>query len=143
MRKILMIITVIGLVLNAGCRSSKSGAKTLPQPIAEDHSSGEYIFPEGVYYTYNFNSSPAYDFELPVAVASLHKRGFCPIELWFKPGASSCVPPGSDMAMTVIVEPVLLLRFKKQQKGLEKLGYEIVSEPSAGSCAYVVKRYSF
>lgn len=143
MRTRIFIISALVILLCAGCKGSKTGPKALPKPVAEDHSTGEYNFPAGVYYTFNFNGSPAYDFDLAGAVNKLKQNGFRPAELWYKPGASSCAPPGSEMTMTVMVEPALLARFNKEQPGIEKIGYELAAEPSAGSCAYVVKRYRF
>ncbi len=139
----LIIISTLVIMLGVSCKGSKTGPKALPNPVAEDHSTGEYGFPAGVYYMFNFKGSPTYDFDLAGAVNQLKQNGFRPAELWYKPGASSCAPPGSELAMTVMVEPVLLMRFKKEQPGIEKIGYELVEEPSAGSCAYVVKRYRF
>lgn len=143
MKDLLFLFSFICLLSSAGCHSAKSGVQSLPQPAFEDHSSGNYSFPTGVYYVFDFGEDPGYNFEVADALAKMRANHFRPLEIWFKPGASSCTPPGSDLSMSVIVEPVLLVRFRKTQRGIEKLGYRLVEDPSAGSCAYFVRRYHF
>ncbi|MBK9292374.1 MAG: hypothetical protein IPM52_12220 [Bacteroidetes bacterium] len=143
MKRLAFLVTLAIALLMPSCKSGKSAIQSLPQPVAEDHSGGDYVFPEGFYYAFDFEGSQGNGFELEEAVKALSINKFRPVELWYKPGSSSCVPPGSDMAMTVMVEPVLLLRFTKKQAGIERLGYQAVEQPSAGSCAYVVRRYRF
>lgn len=142
-KTLVLSLSIVFLLISVGCRSSKSGAQSLPQPLLENHSAGDYVFPQGVYYAFDFGQNSSVNVEVDGVLAGLRDKHFRPMELWYKPGASSCTPPSSDLSMTVIVEPVLLLRFKKPQPGIEKLGYLLVEEPSAGSCAYMVKRYSF
>jgi len=143
MRPLLLLFSFIYLLLSPGCHSTKSGVHSLPQPELENHATGNYTFPAGVYYAFDFGENPGFNFEVAGALAGMRDNHFRPLEMWYKPGASSCTPPGSDLSMTVIVEPVLLVRFKKPQRGIEKLGYQLVEEPSAGSCAYYVKRFRF
>lgn len=140
MKTLMIAILALGWFAT-GCRGSLSGAQTLPQAVVEDHSGGNYIFPAGVYYAFDFGQGFSSSFEVNAALTGLHENRFRPLDIWYKPGSSSCVPPGSDVAMTVMVEPVLIIRFKKPQPGIERLGYRMVDEPSVGSCAYYVRRY--
>ncbi len=143
MKALLFLFSFICLLSSAGCHSAKSSVQSLPQPAFEDHSSGNYSFPAGVYYAFDFGENPGYNFEVADAFATMRANHFRPLEIWYKPGSSSCTPPGSDLSMTVIVEPVLLVRFRKPQCDIEKLGYQLIEKPSTGSCAFYVKRFRF
>ncbi|HMM11795.1 MAG TPA: hypothetical protein PKE03_06865 [Bacteroidales bacterium] len=143
MRIFLMVIALTGIVLSTACHGSKKLNQMLPKPMSEDHSAGEYVFPSGVYYAYDFESRQTKDLDIKDVLLTLHKNQVKPLEMWYKPGASSCVPPGSEMAMTVMVEPALIVRLGKPNPKMEKIGYQLVEAPSAGSCAFSVQRYRF
>ncbi|HOI32189.1 MAG TPA: hypothetical protein PLC47_05440 [Bacteroidales bacterium] len=112
--------------------------------VTEDHESNEYEFPAGVFYTYQFEGDqPAYGFDEEDIVEKLVSKGIDVKNMWYKAASSSCVPPGSEMAMSVMVEAVLLVQLKETDDQLLRMQFERASAPSMGSCAYRVKRYLF
>lgn len=137
----LTLILASGILLS--CKSPMKTAQSEPNMIMEDHVSAKYIFPEGEYFTYRFPADTPYDFDESAIMTSLSEAGIRPLNVWYKSGSSMCVPPGSDIGMTVIVEPSLLVRLAKTNDKMESLGFRHTDEPGLGSCAYRVRNYQY
>lgn len=138
---LLLLALMIGLI--ASCKSKMTKKNTEPVITMEDHVIKTYEFPSGVYYWFEFEDETPYDFDETTIIKSLHQAEIFPTDVWYKGGSSMCVPPGSDIGMTVIVPPALLVRLEKAADAMQGLGFSIPEEPHVGDCAYRVKHYSF
>ncbi len=139
---------LLSLVLIASmafsCKSKVRKGSSEPAVSIQNHISDDFSFPaEGVYYSYNFPDNTPYDYDEKAIISLLSESGIQPLDVWYKPGSSMCVPPGSDMGMTVIVEPALLVRLKKASDAMSGLGFTVPEEPNVGSCAYYVRHYKY
>ncbi len=137
----LALILASGILLS--CKSPMKTTQSEPNMVMEDHVTSKYIFPDGTYFTYHFPSDTPYDFNEAAIMASLSEAGIKPLNVWYKSGSSMCVPPGSDIGMTVIVEPALIVRLEKANDKMESLGFHPTDEPGLGSCAYRVRNYQY
>ncbi len=138
------ILSILGItLLFIGCQSTKTTTQSIPDFIQEDHASTAYHFPQGTYYHYEFSGENMYDFDEKAVISKLLADKIIPQDVWYKPGSSNCSPPGSDMAMTVIVSPSLIIRFDKTNDKINAYGFTAADEPSTGDCAYYVRHYSF
>lgn len=140
MPKTKLYLIGIVLVILCSCNTTKNSQVSIVNKIDEDHATETYNFPEGVYYSYIFENQ-AYDFDDNNLIIKLIGEDIPLQNVWFKRGSSSCVPPGSDIAMQVIVKPVLLVQLSESNDKMESLGFKFVTEPSTGNCAYRVKHY--
>jgi hypothetical protein len=145
MKKIVIfsILCVAALSFLAGCKSSKKVVKEMPVAVVEDHASFPYAFKAGEFYTFDFTNPSVIGFNEKAAIQKLIDSGVVVTDIWYKSGASGCRPPGSDLVMTVMVDPALLLRLDKSDDQLLKLGYIKTMEPGLGDCAYTVRHYKF
>ncbi len=110
--------------------------------VHQDHASTEYIFSKGTYYSYAFEGEgPFYEFDEKAVIQKLKDAKVDIQEVWYKPASSNCRPPGSDLAMTVIVDPAFVVRLNKANKDMQKFGFKPTEEPSLGDCAYYVRHY--
>lgn len=134
-----MSLIVLGLI-SISCRSTKTVSPKKPKLTVEDHASEEYRFPPGVYYKLHLPDNMD-DFSESAPIKSLTEAGISFTDLWFKRGGRSCRPPGSDHAMMVMVEPVLIIRSDQADLRLLSKGYTEIQMPDMGSCAYSVKHY--
>ena len=140
--KTLILLTLMSFSF-ANCQMTKKAVREIPEPSIEDHASSEYIFEKGVYYAFVFPEGPSYGFDQIAQISKFLAAKIDFDDVWYKSGASGCRPPGSDMAMSVMVDPALLVLLDKADKKLEEMGYILVTEPSMGDCAFHVKRYKF
>lgn len=134
-----MIIAVFG----NGCGLGQQTFHEIKTPAIEDHASKPYDFKKGKYYTFTFSENAAYNFDEILVIKKLLSEKLDVENVWYKGKMSMCVPPGSDIGMTVIVDPVLLVRLEKANSKMEKLGFVLTTEPTMGECAYFVKNYDF
>lgn len=131
------------VVMSISCRTQKTQSTAEPVVTMEDHASKMYEYPDGVYYVYEFDDETPYDFDETVIIKALLEAGIQPLDIWYKGGSSMCVPPGSDIGMTVIVPPGMLVRLEKVSDQMPTLGFTIPEEPHVGDCAYRVRRYQY
>ena len=111
--------------------------------VHQDHASTEYIFSKGIYYSYTFEGEgPFYEFDEKAVIQKLKDAKIDIQEVWYRPASSNCRPPGSDLAMTVIVDPAFVVRLDKANKDMQKFGFNQTDEPSLGDCAYYVRHYT-
>ncbi|PKP52287.1 MAG: hypothetical protein CVT92_09780 [Bacteroidetes bacterium HGW-Bacteroidetes-1] len=136
-------LACIFLAFSFGCHTSQNTVKTIPEPLTEDHASADYNFDKGIYYTYVFEEGANFGFDEKALISKILTTGSDVKDIWYKSGASMCVPPGSNMGMTVMVDPSLLIRLDKSDTELMNLGFIETTEPGLGDCAYYVKRYRF
>lgn len=140
MSKIKLCLIGITFIMLSSCNSTKNSQMRVVNKIDENHVSETYNFPDGVYYSYIFENQ-AYDFDDNNLITKLINEKLPIQNIWYKAAASMCVPPGSDMGMTQLVKPVFLVQLSEKNEKIENLGFNLVEEPSAGSCAYRVKHY--
>jgi hypothetical protein len=134
---------VLSMVL-ISCGSTRNQSAKVVNKVLEDHESNAYEFPAGVYYAYQFDGDkPAYGFDEQLVIEQLASKGIAVKNLWYKAASSSCVPPGSSMAMTVMVEAAMVLQLEEANEQLLEMNFIETSMPSLGSCAYRVNRYMF
>ncbi|HQO50123.1 MAG TPA: hypothetical protein PK939_06825 [Bacteroidales bacterium] len=135
------LILLVMTSLLVGCKSTGPVAKSHNEPVVEDHASRPYAFSTGVFYAFDFNNPAVAGFNEAASLKSLLESGLAVTDVWYKQGSRSCRPPGSDMAMDAIVEPVFLVRMDSANDKLLKMGYLMTKEPGLGDCAYVVRHY--
>jgi len=139
----ILILLIIGVIITS-CGSMRNNKTKVVNKVLEDHESSSYNFPAGVYYSYQFDSDkPAYDFDEQSLIEALVSNKIPVRNLWYKNASSSCVPPGSDMAMTVMVEAVLVVHLNKADDRLLDMNFKEIDTPAMGTCAYRVHRYVF
>ncbi len=134
---------VLSMVL-ISCGSTRNQSAKVVNKVLEDHESSAYEFPAGVYYAYQFeDDKPAYGFDEQLVIEQLASKGITVKNLWYKAASSSCVPPGSSMAMTVMVEAAMVVQLNEADDQLLEMNFVKTTVPSLGSCAYRVNRYMF
>ncbi len=139
---LLLSIFLISLGLaTISCRGTKSASLKKTKVTVEDHSSEDFRFEVGVFYSFHFPESFDEHFSESAQIQALTDAGIRFTDLWFKRGSRSCRPPGSNQVMMVVVEPSLLIRLDKPDLNLIPMGYTETSEPGLGNCAYSVKHY--
>lgn len=143
MKKLIGFVLFLLIFAALGCASGKKMQTKIPEVVLQNHAEAPHIFKAGSYYAYDFQSKIAYVFDEKEMIGRLLKEKVAITDIWNKYGASSCAPPGSDIAMTVIVEPVFLIRLEKKDDRLLALGFLPVDEPSTGDCAYAVRYFKF
>jgi len=132
----------ITMALMSACSTSLHKPSKVLNAIVEDHESTVYEFPEGYYYAYQFpQNDQNIAFDETKLIESVLDTKLPVRNFWYKAASSSCVPPGSDMAMSVMVEPVFVVHLNNESDKLSKLGFVPVTKPQMGSCAYRVKRF--
>lgn len=142
--KKLFLLPALFLIFTLGaCQSTKQTPTNVINSVLEDHTTEPYFFPKGEYYTYRFTSDSEQDFDVLVLIETLAKQKIPVTDLWYKSGSRSCLPPGSEMAMQVIVEPVLFIRLEKPAEKMQSFGFSKSIQPDMGGCAYRVKRFRF
>ncbi len=137
-----LLLSFISIVF-IGCSTTKQTNNLIINSVFEDHETEEYSFPKGVYYSFKFSEDPVQQFAVNQLIDQLTKEKIPLTDLWYKAGSHSCLPPGSDMAMQVIVEPFLLIRLEKENEKLAGLGFLKTFPTDMGECAYRVKRFRF
>jgi hypothetical protein len=144
MKTTLYLSLILLAIVFVACRSQKAQSSSEPIVVMEDHASTTYEFPaEGTYYTYQFEEETPYDFDETPLISALLEAGIRPLDIWYKGGSSMCVPPGSDIGMTVIVEPGMLVRLANPSDKMAALGFIVPEEPNVGGCAYRVRHYQY
>lgn len=143
MKKVLLNIIIVTVFVLTGCSSTKKVPSITINAVVEDHSSSSFDFPKGVYYSFKFSEDPVNQFDVNQMIDQLIKDKIPVTDLWYKAGSPSCLPPGSEMAMQVIVVPVLLIRLEKENEKLAGLGFLKTFPTDMGECAYRVKRFRF
>lgn len=139
--KSLKIVPFIVLVLIAtSCKNKQKAAVTM-DVIVEDHVSDQYEFPQGTYYEYVFENTRDYEFNEVELLKKVKDAGFSIRNAWYKPGSSSCTPPGSEYGMNVIVEPKLLVQLNAEDDRISNFGFTKATRIYMGGCAYRVKHY--
>lgn len=135
------LILLVLTCLLVGCKSTGPIAKSNNEAVVEDHAGQPYAFSSGVFYVFDFNNPTVAGFNESACLKSLLDSGLAVTDVWYKQGSRSCRPPGSDMAMDAIVEPVFLVRMDSANDKMLKMGYLMTKEPGLGDCAYVVRHY--
>lgn len=141
MKKLIGVALVTFLIAFSGCGSNKKMKVKMPEAVLQNHAEAPHIFKAGTFYAYDFQGQIAYVFDEKEMISRLLKEKIAVSDVWYKPGASSCAPPGSDMAMTVMVDPVFLVRLDKKDDRLMPMGFVLLDEPSTGDCAYAVRYF--
>lgn len=145
-KQILIAVSLfLGLVYAiSSCSSTRNANENVVNKVMEDHESAGYTFPEGIFYTYQFETDkPAYDFDVEALIEKLAAEDIPVKNLWYKAASSSCVPPGSSMGMSVMVDAVLIVQTSEKTAALGGLGFQRITAASMGNCAYRVSRYIF
>ncbi|NOU46836.1 MAG: hypothetical protein HOO86_07230 [Bacteroidales bacterium] len=143
MKYLFLILAASFSVSMSSCQSTKQTQTQVINAVTEDHSTSVYDFATGEYYSYRFADTKDQGFDVQQLISTLVKEKIPVTDLWYKFGSRSCLPPGSEMAMDVIVRPVLLIRLEKPNLAVLKLGFSQINLPEMGDCAYRVKRYRF
>jgi len=94
-------------------------------------------FPDGIYYEYEAEISEI-DIESEIKKLKVLEAE----EAWYKPGSSSCCPPGQEepvKCLNAIVDPVLIVKFGYEQ---EVKDFIRVENPNLGWCAYYIQYFN-
>ena len=142
MSKKQLFSAIILLFIVVSCNSSKQTQLKTTQTIIEDHVNTDIEFPQGFYYSYQFDGQ-AYNFNDSALTEQLLQEKIAVKSIWYKGASSMCVPPGSNMGMDELVQAVFLVLLNEKNDKMQSLGFEEVQEPSVGSCAYQVKHSVF
>lgn len=140
--RIAFIFPIVLLFIFASCLTPISGPELPHDYTVENHAQG-YIFPEGHYYYYDFQKPYSHDFDLYGVFRQLAKVPIGVQDAWYKPYDSVCLIPGSNIALTVIVPPALIVRLEYRDPRIIQLGFIYTENPDTGICNYAVRRYSF
>ncbi len=143
MKTIISFLFLFLLFATVACQTTKSTHEVIVNAGIEDHSTASYSFPKGEYHSYHFPENTEQEFDVQSLIENLVKEKIPITDLWYKSGSRSCLPPGSEMAMQVIVEPVLIIRLEKSDEKIASIGFTKCNLPEMGDCAYRVKRYRF
>jgi len=139
--KVLRIAAILLVTVTlTSCKAKQKNVNEMSL-IVEDHVTETYSFPKGIYFEYVFEESRNYEFDELALICKLKDKGFKVRNVWYKPGSSMCVPPGSSEGMTVIVEPRLVVQLFEDDARILGLGFKLTDNPSMGGCAYRVKHY--
>lgn len=140
-----LISLIFALIISfSACSSTQKASEKQINMVTENHESEDYLFPEGIYYSYQFEAGrPAYDFDVEALVEKLAKSGIPVKNLWYKGASSSCTPPGSSMSMSVVVDAVLIIQTAEVNEKVGEMGFRRTTAASMGNCAYRVSRYIF
>ena len=139
--KILILSFVIILALPLASSYAQESKQLFTYRLEqEDHTTRQYTFPEGVYYSYNFSEN---DIDIDKLFREVFARGVQIRDAWRKPYNTSCNPPNSEAHMMVIVHPVLVIRVDKRASQIEQVGFEEIAKPAMGHCSYRVIHYTF
>jgi len=141
MKKVLIISFFI--LTSAGCQEDVTNTDDNFSFVMEDHSNHQYQFPAGVYYEYTFEDWNSYSFNEVNILKDIRNSGIEMNDAWFKHYRSSCAPPGSNIAMQVIVPAELIIRVNRSDIRLNSFGFTKISNPNISHCAYIVKHYTF
>ena len=133
----------MGTVIFLGCNEQGNELSLQYTIVYEDHQTIHYGFPPGNYYYYEFPEPEHADHDVDAIFIQIIERGNQLREAWYKSYTSSCVPPGSDQGMSVIVPGSLIIRVNQPVIGLKAIGFVETTDPDVGSCAYGVQHYQF
>ena len=137
------LVLLISILLFAGCSNSMGKKSKTLNAIMEDHETEVYNFPEGFYYAYQFpEDAQSGTFDEKSLITQVLDTKLPVRNIWYKAASNSCIPPGSEMAMSVMVEPAFVVQLHEESDKLTKLGFVSVKKPQMGSCAYRVKRFA-
>jgi hypothetical protein len=142
-----LVKTIIGFIfvfLMIACQKQITNPKEKPiyTVTFEDHTSG-YSFPsDGVYYEYPFSSYTEKIENGEEFLINLYNQGIIIIDAWYQAGSNMCVPPGSDIGMTVIVEPRFIILLESKDNSVAYYNFQQVESPSSIFCGYYVTRYT-
>ncbi len=142
MKPLTAIVFLISILLFTACSNPIGKKSKTLNAIMEDHETEVYNFPDGYYYAYQFSENTQISgFDETALITQVLDTKLPVRNIWYKAASNSCVPPGSEMAMSVMVEPVFVVQLHTESDKLSKLGFVAVKQPQMGSCAYRVKRY--
>ena len=108
---------------------------------------GKYTWPEGGTY-YRMQMQEEFgrrdgSRDAPTGLLrELRQSGADVTHAWYRPGASSCVPPGSPMGMDVVVPEQLLVRTAAPWPDASAHGFSPVDTPRI-QCPYEVTLYAW
>lgn len=135
-------ITIIVLLINSLCNSTIEPNNDIVFDVVIENMVHNYEFPkEGYYYEYQFESYKDHIPNVEEILRDFILNGVDLLDAWYQRGTSSCHPPNSQYAMTVIVEPNFLLRTKTQTNYLLANNFIQVENPPHFFCGYYVKHY--
>lgn len=161
----LIAAILLTVVFIAACGSSRStptdevSPSPSPSPSAEPkkeltsrlvnlHGEKDYFGP-GVYYAHDIYSisSTGGSFrerlDADAILKQLLDNDIAFKEAWYKPYASSCCAPGSEVCLQAIVESALVVRLANEDARIEQFGFKKTDNPTMGFCSYYVRHYFF
>jgi hypothetical protein len=139
--KYFLILITCGLSLAPDCSDEKN--KHDYKIEIEDHETEKKVFPDGEYYSYSFPETASFEFDVEGLLEILLQKNIKIYDAWYKNYNSSCSPPGSEVSMPAIVEPVLIIKIAEANSELKTFNFEKIIEPDLGWCAYRIKHYIF
>ncbi len=131
---------IVALVL-FGCNNEVTKPNSEYLAAIEDHQTSSYSFPKGYYYCFNFSDIALSEFDLDKVVGRINKNHLQ--DVWYKKRSSMCIAPGSQIGLTYIVQPELLVRVSEQDSQLLNLGFVETPTPKIADCAYQVLHYKY
>lgn len=141
-QRFVFALSTILLCLLASCQDQVTDVTLSYYVIIEDHSTS-YSFPRGVYYSFVFPQPYTYEFDVDVVLRRVANTGTRLRDAWYKSFNSACAPPGSNLVLPAIVDPVLIVRVESSAPALEQLGFVQTQNPNTGFCNYTVYHYIF
>ena len=138
------ILLIVLITLLCDCKKDVITSDNTPEYIIskEDHTSG-YVYPTGgFYYEYSFSSYDDYIENVEEFLINLCNKSIIVTDAWYQCGSRMCVPPGSEIGMTVIVEPRFIIRLEKDNDNVVSNNFYKVQSPTTIVCGYYVTRYT-
>jgi len=133
----------IVLLLLIGCREDITKPNSDYIETIEDHETTLYSFPSGNYYYFDFSKVTLSDFDKDKIVSEVRNNGITLQDVWYKGYSGMCIPPGSRIGMTVIVQSEFVIRVETQNSKLTELGFVQMVSPKIEDCAYRVLHHKY
>lgn len=142
MKSIYVITFFLFAVVGFSCEPLVNNSDDIIFNVTREDKTNSDFPGDGFYYYYQFTH---YSQDFPNIVDSLNsymENGVEILDAWFQSGSSVCHPPGSKLAMNVIVEPVLIIRAKLKSDILLTRNYKESDRPRSIFCGYDVFHYA-
>jgi len=140
MIKIFFFVGLLILV-NSSCQTTEPINEIEFEVVVEDLVNNHNFPTDGYYYEYQFENHKDKIDNVEDVLRNYILSGANLQDAWYKSGSNSCVPPNSQVALEVIVEPNFILRTKTQNNFLLDNEFIQVDKPPHFNCGYRVRHF--
>jgi hypothetical protein len=126
-----LVVFALLLISSDSC-ADKGTHIELPYRIVVENHSESYSFPSGIYYSYVFAEPYSSNYDVDPVFRKLLGAGVRINDAWYKHYNSGCAPPGSNIVMPAIVDPVLLVRRDSPNSTIQQFDFVQTQTPDMG-----------